>query len=91
MANFNQNNEVLSFHIYMWNKWNQAEAAAVFNQPGQEWQYSLGEHLWNKWLDRCNQVGATAAVSIMVMDLDEGNLNKLIQRACKFYNGRRNR
>ena len=75
----------------MWNKWNKEEAASVFNNPGQDWEYSLGEHIWNKWLDYCGNVGATAAPSMMVMSLDEGNLNKLIQRACTLYNGRRNR
>ena len=85
---FDTDNAVLSYNMYMWNTWNEAECGIVFNEPGQEWQYSLGEHIWNKWEDYCNEVGPTAAPSMMVMALDEGNLNKIIQRACHNYNGR---
>lgn len=83
--------EVLSYHIYMWNKWGEQEAARVFNNPGQEWQYSLGQHIWGIWLKHCDRVGSTAAPSLMVRDLDEDNLQKLVSRACELYNGRRNR
>ena len=83
-------NETLSYHIYMWNTWNRDECANIFNGDGQEWEYSLGEHIWSKWVDYCNRVGATAAPSLMVANLSEGILNKLIERACTLYDGRKN-
>ena len=83
--------EVLSFSIYMWNMWSQSECGIIFNAPGQEWQYSLGEHIWNKWTQYVKSVGPIVAPSMMVANLDETNLNKIIERACNFYVGRANK
>ncbi len=90
---FDFDNAVLSFHIYMWNAWNKEECALVFNgnTDTDDWIYTIGHHIWNKWIDYCDQVGPTAAVSFMVRDLDSNNLNKLIDRACELYDGRQNR
>lgn len=91
MTNYSAVKETLSYHIYMWNMWSKAECGIIFNEPGQEWQYSLGEHIWDKWCNYCDKVGATAAPSMMVANLDETNLKKIIDRACNFYVGRANK
>lgn len=88
---FDSDNAVLSFHIYMWNTWSKEECIIVFNSKGQEYKYSLAEHIWNKWIDWCKQVGSTAAPSMVVCNLDTENLNKLIDRACEIYDGRKYR
>ena len=87
----NANQEVLSFHIYMWNMWSKEECALVFNDnpDTDDWVYTLGHHIWNKWIDYCDKVGATAAPSLMIRDLDSVNLDKLVKRACELYNGRK--
>ena len=65
---FDSDNAVLSFHIYMWNAWNKEECALVFNgnTDTDDWIYTIGHHIWNKWIDYCDQVGPTAAVAFMV-------------------------
>ena len=83
MTRYNQNNEVLSFHIYMWNKWSMDECKKIFE--------NVSDHIWNKWCRYCDEVGATAAPSLMIRDLDSINLDKLINRACELYDGRKNR
>lgn len=46
----NERKEVLSFMIYMWNRWSMTEAAIVFNgydnTNTDKWEYSLGHHMW---------------------------------------------
>lgn len=88
---FNQNNEVLSFFMYMWNKFSIDECKLLFNSDGDDWEYSLGEHIWNMWEKDCYRSGATAVPAELVAELDEKNLNKIIQRACELYDGRNNR
>ena len=81
MAKFNQNKEVLSFHIYMWNKWSKEECETVFGD--------LADHIWDKWVDYCSETNSTTAPALLVRDLDEDNLDKLINRACELYDGRK--
>ena len=84
--------EVLSFMIYMWNRWCMSEAAIVFNNStvdAPNWNFSLGQHIWNKWLDFCNNYGTMGAAERLVAELDESNLNKLVERACSLYCGRK--
>lgn len=83
--------ETLSYHIYMWNKWSKNECAKIFNAKDQEWQYSLGEHIWNKWQEYVKDVGQIAAPSLCVANFDEQTLYKIIDRACELYVGRKNR
>ena len=87
----NANKEVLSFHMYMWNMWSKEECALVFNgnPDTDDWVYTLGHHIWNKWIDYCDEVGSIAAPSLMIRDLSEDNLDKLVKRACKLYDGRK--
>ena len=83
--------EVLSYHIYMWNAWCKEECAHVFNKPSQEWKYSLGEHIWNEWCRFCEKHGSKYAPADMVSELDESTLQKIIDRACELYEGRKNK
>lgn len=83
----NELKEVLSYNMYMWNTWNPDECALLFNKPGQEWKYSLGEHIWNRWMEFNNKNGL-GAPALFVSYLDENNLDKVIKRACELYYGR---
>lgn len=89
----NERKEVLSFMIYMWNRWSMTEAAIVFNGEDNtlnaSWNYSLGEHIWNKWVDMCENYGVMGSAERLVAELDEDNLNKLVERACSLYCGRK--
>ena len=85
--------EVLSFMIYMWNRWCENEAAIVFNgvprYDDPNWEYSIGNHIWNKWIHFCKDYGTMGSAERMVAELDETNLNKLVERACSLYCGRK--
>lgn len=88
---FNANNEVLSFFIYMWNRFDKQECMTIF---GSDPDYGLGAHVWDKWTaarTKYPTVYDGAAIAIMVGDLDAENLNLLVRRACELYNGRHNR
>ncbi len=91
----NERKEVLSFMIYMWNRWSMTEAAIVFNgnsdTNSDSWTYSLGHHMWEKWLSNCKNYGVMGSAERMVAELDEENLNKLVERACSLYCGRKSR
>lgn len=91
----NNRKEVLSFMIYMWNRWSKSECAIVFNgednSRDESWLFSMGEHIWNKWVDFCESYGTMGSAERLVAELDEGNLNKLIERACSLYCGRSSR
>ena len=44
--------------LFLCNKWSKDEANLIFNNNGskfdyEKWEYSLGEHIWNKWLYGC--------------------------------------
>lgn len=72
---------VLSFFVYMFNKWSLDECMSVFDGDIDN-TYCLAWHLWNKWETYHGDV------STFVGCLDEGNLERLVQRACSLYDGR---
>ena len=42
--------------LFMCNKWNKGESNLIFNGSDfdpEKWKYSIGEHIWNKWLNNC--------------------------------------
>jgi hypothetical protein len=85
----NERKEVLSFMIYMWNKWSINECAVIFNgadnTKDQTWCWSLGEHIWDKWREYNH------SVERFVANIDENCLNKIVERACSLYCGRKNK
>lgn len=83
--------ETLSYCIYMWNRFNQSECVKIFNQPGQEYKYSLAEHIMKKWERCCERAGRDGAPALMVAELDEDTLYQIIDRACELYIGRKNK
>lgn len=83
--------ETLSYCIYMWNKFSEKECATIFNDEGQEFQYSLGEHIWKVWKRCVDTVGSDGAPALMVASLDEDTLYRIIDRACELYIGRKHR
>ena len=75
---------VLSYAIYMANKWSQSEARII-------WGNNLGEHIWNKWVTFNENYGTHAASMKLLYELDNECLEKLVERANALYEGRRNR
>lgn len=75
---------VLNFAIYMSNAWDKTEAIKIFGE-------NIGEHIFNKWVGYASDRGPTYASLALVYDLDSNNLEKLVERACKLYDGRRRR
>ena len=69
-------NDVTAFFYYMWNEWNEKEAAIIFSD-------SCGgyKHYWNKWVHYSEEYGHRSAVDLLYGDLDESNRNKLVKRA----------
>lgn len=88
-------NEALSYAIYMANSWNINECAIVFNGEdnvsSDNWEYSLGHHIWNKYCSYYNDYTVYGACMRLLYELDKDNLQKLLDRACSLYDGRKNR
>lgn len=75
--------------LYFCNKWCKGESNLVFNGSEHDpdnWEYSLGWHIWNKWIDFCNNYhGSLCCIAPFLLDIDESNLTLLINRAKEVY------
>lgn len=67
---------VLCFFMFMWNRWNEEECKRMFG-----WNYL---HFWNKWCACCVPKGGGAAERFFA-ELDLGNQQLLVDRACEYY------
>ena len=76
--------------MFLCNKWCKGESNLIFNGTDfdpEKWKYSLGEHIWNKWLDCCeNHHGSLDCIAAFLLDLDNDCLQKLINRSIQYYN-----
>ena len=75
---------VLSYAIYMANAWSPNEATTIFGPV-------LGKHIFDKWVSYIDVHGMHGASMKLVYELDEMNLDKLVNRACELYEGRKNK
>lgn len=73
-------NDVTSFFFYMWNAWCKEECRQAF--AGGDWN-----HFWNKWCGFCDKYGHFGAVEEFYAELSNYNRDKLVERACKMYDG----
>ena len=80
-------NETLSVIIYFFNKFNEAEAYHIWGGG----PYSLGEHMIKKYQNFVSTYGNYAAPAMFICDLDSENYQKVVDRACELYNGRKTR
>ncbi len=75
--------------LFLCNKWSKGEANLIFNGSDfdpENWKYSMGDHIWNKWLDKCKtNDGSLNCISVFILDLDNANLQKLINRSIEYY------
>lgn len=78
--------------LFLCNKWSKDEANLIFNTNGskfdyEKWEYSLGEHIWNKWVYGCEiHHGSLDCIAWFLTELDNENLQKLIDRSIEYYN-----
>lgn len=80
-------NETLSVIIYFFNKFSEDEAYHIWGGG----PYSLGEHMFNKFKNFMSTYGPYGAPSMFLCELDSENYQKVVDRACELYNGRKNR
>jgi hypothetical protein len=76
--------------LYMCNHWGKEEAERIYNTKNDgstyDWRFSLGEHIWLKWIDACeHHGGALDGIAWFLTELDNENLQKLIDRAFEYY------
>lgn len=74
--------------LFMCNKWSAEESNLIFNNSSDptKWEYSLGEHIWNKWLNYCNMCGSSVnGITVFLLDLDDKCIQKLIDRSLEYY------
>lgn len=76
-------NSVLSYGIYMMNRWSFDESKYLFGSI-------LGEHIWNKWMRYMDDFGIYGAPMKLLFELDSTNYELIVERACSLYDGRRN-
>lgn len=77
--------------LFLCNKWSKGEANLIFNGSDfdpEKWKYSLGEHIWNKWLDAMiYHHGSLDCITSFILEvLDDDSLQKLIDRSQEYYN-----
>lgn len=80
-------NETLSVIIYFFNKFNEDEAYHIWGGG----PYSLGEHMFKKFQNFMSTYGPYGAPAMFLCELDSENYQKVVDRACSLYNGRKNR
>ena len=76
--------------LFLCNKWSKGESNLIFNGSDfdpDNWQYSLGWHIWNKWLEYCdNHHGSLDCITAFILEgLDNECLQKLIDRSKEYY------
>ena len=76
--------------LFMCNRWNESECSMIFNGFGyleKNYKYSLGWHIWNKWLEIIQDRGSLNGITYFFLEtLDNDCLQKLINRSIEYYN-----
>ena len=72
-------------------RWSKGECNLVINGSDfdpENWKYSLGEHVWEKWLQACeNHHGSLDCIASYILEgMDNENLQKVIDRTNELYN-----
>ena len=80
-------NETLSVLMQFCNKFNEHECYILWGDG----IYGLGEHMFKKFTNYSETYGRFGAITMFLLDLDSENYQKVIDRACELYNGRKNR
>ena len=80
-------NETLSVLMYFCNTFNEDECHKLRGDG----IYGLVDHMYNKFTSYSNSYGPFGAITLFLLDLDSNNYQKVIDRACELYNGRKNR
>ena len=72
--------------LFMCNRWSQGECNLIFNEKGVNWNFSLGQHIWDKWNDTCeSNYGSLNGITAFLLNLDNECLQKLIDRSLEYY------
>ena len=69
--------------LFMCNRWSKDVCSEIFNGKDFDmnaWRYSIGDHIWNKWLDAVKyHHGSLDCITYFLLEeLDSDNLQKLI-------------
>lgn len=77
--------------LFMCNRWCKGESNIIFNGSDfdpEKWKYSLGYHMWEKWLQACeNHHGSLDCITSYILEgMDNENLQKVIDRTNELYN-----
>ena len=77
--------------LFMCNRWCKDESNIIFNGcdfDPEKWKYSLGYHMWEKWLQACeNHHGSLDCIASYILEgMDNENLQKVIDRTNELYN-----
>ena len=71
-------NYINNYFMFMWNHWDYKTCIEIFGE-------NLGEHIWSKWLNICNEYGPTGGVAILWGRIDSECQQKLTIKANKYY------
>ena len=77
--------------LFMCNRWCKGESNIIFNGSDfdpEKWKYSLGYHMWEKWLQACeNHHGSLDCIASYILEgMDNENLQKVIDRTNELFN-----
>ena len=74
--------------LFLYNRWSKEEANVIFNCYDfyiEKWKYSMGEHIWNKWVNACEtHHGSLDCIAFFLLELDNSCLQKIIDRSQEY-------
>ena len=74
-----------AYMLFMWNANIESEFYRIFDGGFSDNPYTLGKHIYNKWLNECDSVGRTAAAATLWPELDEESRSKIVAAAMERY------
>lgn len=74
-----------AYMLFMWNADIRSEFCRIFDGGDCSNPYSIGNHIYNKWLDECESVGRTAAAATLWPMLDESTRSQIVAAAIERY------
>ena len=67
-----------NYLMYMWNHWDYKTCIEIFDKI-------LGQHIWEKWINICEDYGSTGGVAVLWSKLDGECQQKLATVANNYY------
>lgn len=75
----NKKSELDCYLFFMWNVWNYDICIKLFG-------VCLGEHIYRKWMNYCEEIGCVGAAASFYSALDSDKRRRIVECAVAHYN-----